>query len=68
MPNMEMLRAKIEDKGIPITTLADKCGMTRHSLYNKLSGVSEFKASEIICISAVLNLKKSERNTIFFGD
>jgi DNA-binding phage protein len=68
MANMDLLRDKIDAVGIPITTLANKCGMTRHSLYNKLAGTSEFKASEISIISTVLNLQTAERNAIFFGD
>lgn len=66
MGNMKMLRSKIDETGITIVALAAKCGITRESLYNKLEGKSEFKASEIHAITCALNLKKSERDKIFF--
>lgn len=68
MPDMNLLRDKIDRVGIPITTLANKCGVTRNSLYNKLDGKSEFKASEICIISAALHLTQQERDAIFFGE
>ena len=66
MLNEKLLRLKIEDSGITYTAIAKKIGITREGLYKKLSGDSEFKASEIVKISNILNLTVAERNRIFF--
>ncbi len=68
MVNLEMLQKKIDHAGIPITTLAAKCGMTRNTLYNKMAGKSELKASEMLLLSLALHLNRRERDAIFFGD
>ena len=67
MLNEKLLRLKIEDSGITYTAIAKKIGITREGLYKKLSGDSEFKASEIVKISNILNLTVAERNRIFFN-
>lgn len=66
MGNMELLRNKIKDSGITYTAVARKIGVTRETLYNRLDEKSEFKASEIACLSDMLRLKKSEQDAIFF--
>lgn len=68
MTNSELLKSKITECGIPITFLADKIGITREGLYNKLNGKTEFKASEIAALTKVLNLSNAERNKIFFAN
>ena len=66
MPNIELLKAKIEDSGITMTALAKKSGMVRGTLYNRLSGMKDFTASEIVGLSNTLKLTKNEREEIFF--
>lgn len=68
MLNAELLRTKIEESGITVTALAAKSGMTRETLYNKLAGKGEFKASEIHALTKVLHLSKAERDAIFFSE
>lgn len=68
MSNMNMLRDKIKDSGMPITFIARKIGISRESLYNKLNESVEFKASEICSIAKVLHLTMEERDGIFFDD
>lgn len=68
MANMDLLRAKIDGSGISLTFIAARCGITRNSLYNKLDGKSEFKASEILFLTRVLHLTPAERDAIFFGE
>lgn len=68
MTNLELLKAAIKSSGASITFLADKCAITRTSLYSKLEGISEFKLSEIIAICDALKLTTVERDTIFFND
>ncbi len=66
MVNLEALKQYVEDSGISITALAEKCGITRETYYNKISGKSEFKASEIISFSQALRMTREERDSIFF--
>lgn len=67
MGDMTLLRRKIKDSGITVTAVADKIGVTRETLYNRLNGESEFKASEIACLTDMLRLKKAEQDAIFFS-
>lgn len=63
----QLLGEKIKDSGMTMVAIASKSGITRETLYNRLNGKTEFKASEILRISCVLNLSESERNKIFFA-
>lgn len=65
MPNIDMLKDKISESGITMTALAKKSGIVRETLYNRLAGVGEFTASEIVGLSDALNLSKAEREDIF---
>lgn len=67
MGDMTMLRKKIKDSGITVTAVADKLGVSRETLYNRMDGKSEFKASEIACLTDMLRLKKDEQDSIFFN-
>lgn len=66
MPNILELKRKIEDSGMPMTTVAKRSGMVRETLYNRLAGIGEFTASEIVGLSEALKLTKTERELIFF--
>lgn len=65
MPNMELLRNKIDDSGMTITAIADKTGIQRATLYNRLNERGEWTASEIVAMADVLCMSKSERDSIF---
>jgi DNA-binding phage protein len=65
MPNIELLKEKISDSGISMTNIAKKSGIERGTLYNRLSGIGEFTASEIVGLSDTLHLSKAEREDIF---
>ena len=67
MINTKLLEKKISDSGMTMVSLAEKTGILRESLYNKLKGNTEFKASEISSLSKVLRLSTRERDAIFFG-
>ena len=54
MTNSELLKEKIEESGMTMVAIARKTGIKRETLYNKLSGKSEFTASEIVAMSKVL--------------
>lgn len=66
--NLEYLNKKIDEIKIPITTIADKIGISRQSLYLKMNGKREFKTSEIFKMCEVLRLTDSEKELIFFAD
>lgn len=53
---------------IPITAIAEKLGISRTSLYNKLSGKRDFKVSEISKLCEILRLTEQERLLIFLAD
>lgn len=68
MLNINLLEKRIDDSGMTMVAIAEKTGILRETLYNKLKGTSEFKASEIASISRVLGLSSYERDAIFFED
>lgn len=65
MANLELLKAKIKESGMPIETVAKRADMERYTLDRRLKGLGDFKASEIVGLSRALHLKMSERNEIF---
>lgn len=68
MVDFELLNRKIRDSGMTMVAISSKSGILRETLYNRLNGSTDFKASEILRISNVLRLSKDERDKIFFAD
>ena len=68
MPDIVMLRKKMDESGMTVKAIAEKSGMLRETLYNRLKGSGEFTASEIVSLSNTLHLTVSERDSIFFGE
>lgn len=66
--NKEMLTARLEASGMSRSEIAERLGLTRQGLYNKLIGLNEFKSSEIKLLSEILGLTPQERDLIFFAD
>lgn len=66
MVDMQLLEKRIEESGMTVVAVAKKSGILRETLYNRLRGVGEFKASEIAGLSNALNLTSKERDQIFF--
>lgn len=67
MADMELLKTKIKDSGMTITAISKKAGMLRATLYNRMNEKGEFTASEIVSLTRVLQLTKSERDDIFLN-
>ncbi len=67
MVNLEKLRARIDNSGMTMVAVAKQTGITRETLYNRLSRKGEFTASEIAALTDVLKLTKKEREEIFFA-
>lgn len=65
MPNIEMLRSKMDESGMTVKAIAEKSGILRETLYNRLKGSGEFTASEIVALSNALHLSANERDEIF---
>ena len=68
MTNVELLREAIKRAGVKRTVLAAAWGMSMPTFYSRISGNSEFTASEIVAASASLHLTKKQRDAIFLGD
>lgn len=65
--NNDLLKEVIQDRGIKITSLADKIGISRQSLSQKLNGEREFAQGEILAIKNNLRLSDEEFMLIFFN-
>lgn len=68
MTNVELLRDAIKRAGIARTALAAAWGMSMPTFYSRISGNSEFTASEIVAAAASLHLTAKQRDAIFLGD
>lgn len=64
--NSSELKAVIARVGITYRNLAKALNLSEQAFYNKLNGVSDFKASEIKVLRAELHLTLEEVNHIFF--
>lgn len=67
MADIEALKEKIKDSGMTMVMIAKKSNMTRETLYNRLYGIGEFTASEIVGLTKSLHLTKAERDKIFLS-
>lgn len=67
MFNGLLLEIAITRSQISKRDLAKKLGISEQGLYNKLKGVSEFRASEIRILTDELSLSAQEREDIFFA-
>lgn len=68
MTNVELLREAINKSGLKRTALAAAWGMSMPTFYSRISGNSEFTASEIVAATASLQLTIEQRDAIFLGD
>lgn len=66
MVDMVRLKAKIDESGMSIPTIAERAKMKDYTLRRRLEGNGEdITADEIVGLSRALKLKMSERNEIF---
>jgi len=65
--DLEELKAIIKDSGMTMVAVAEKAGMVRETLYNRLAGKGEFTASEIVGLTSALRLTVKQRDSIFFA-
>lgn len=67
MTDIEKLKNEIEESGITITALTKKAGMKRETLYNRMKGIGEFTASEIVALAEALHMSDELRDEIFLS-
>lgn len=67
MTDIELLLSKIKESGMTMVAISEKSGIDRATIYNRMKGKGEFTASEIVSLSNVLRLSKSERDKIFLS-
>lgn len=65
--NHELLKETIQDRGVKVSVLADKMGISRQSLHLKLNGERSFDQGEIMAIKTNLRLSDDEFMEIFFN-
>ena len=67
MTDLDELKAIIKESGMTMVAVAEKAGMVRETLYNRLAGKGEFTASEIVGLTSALRLTVKQRDKIFFA-
>lgn len=67
MTNTVDLEVAITRAAITKKEIASHLGITTMGLYKKINNATEFKASEIVKLVALLNLSLEEREVIFFN-
>ena len=66
MVNAEMLTEAIKDSGLKKASIIEKMGISYSSLQRKISGRTEFKASEIGILKEILGLDDASTRVIFY--
>lgn len=67
MTNVELLKEEIIKCHKTPTEIASEWGMSMPTYYSRISGNSEFKASEIIAATKTFNLSRIRRDQIFLS-
>lgn len=71
MADIKALKSKIDSSGMAFSFIAKESGILRETLetlYNRLNGIGDFTASEIVGLSKTLRLTKDERDLIFLNE
>jgi predicted transcriptional regulator len=66
MADIELLKQVLKDSGMTMVAIAEKSGIERTTLYNRLNGIGDFTSREIVGLTNVLHLTKAQRDRIFF--
>lgn len=67
MTNCEELREAIDKSGLKMGFIAANIGVSPATMTNKVSGRTEFTASEIAKMSDLLKLTRQQRDKIFLS-
>lgn len=68
MVDSSLFRSLVEEKGLKYSYIASRLGLSKAGLHKKINGITEFKASEIMAITDILQLTEKIRDNIFFND
>ena len=69
MVNVELLKAEIDDVGIPMVRLAQKCNMSRQTLNNKLENPKSITADDAYSLASALRITDTDKlMSIFFAE
>ena len=68
MTNVELLNEEIAKCPLSKTAIAGEWGMSMPTFYSRISGESEFKASEIVAATKTFNLTRTRRDQIFLSE
>lgn len=66
MTDSKAFRSVVTYRGVKYKALAAILGITPYGLQKKIDNQSEFKASEIVKLTAALQLSERDRDRIFF--
>ena len=67
MTDLKLLNQVIKESGMTMTSIALKSGINRVTLYNRLNGIGEFTATEIMSLANALKMSDEERDNIFLS-
>ena len=68
MVDLEKLKKAIQKKGLSYSDVAKALGVTRSCISHKMSGVIDFKVSQVYLLAELLGLSEQERDEIFYKD
>lgn len=69
MTNVKLLDEKIQQSGLKKAFIAEKLGITPNTLTSLLNNKAEFKASQIVDMCRILNIKDdADVKAIFFAN
>jgi hypothetical protein len=68
LTNTALLESYISESGLKVGYICEKLGLSRQGFRKKLTNESEFKASEINALAALLGISVTERDSIFFAE
>ena len=63
--DMNFLEMKIDESGLKRDYIADKLGLTRYGLRDKIRFPDRWKVTEMVALISVLNLSKADCRRIF---
>ena len=67
MTDTSRLRQIIMDKGLKMSYICERMGITYSTLRRKIDNESEFTASEIAALGDLLDMSEQVRTAIFFA-
>lgn len=68
MFNRNLFRARVIEKGLQLSDIATQIGITKPTLWRKMTGISDFTRQEIYDITHILQLDRDDVDRIFFAE